>query len=281
VVEKSRRPSVVVWMLALALPFAVQAQSGPLKIGFICPFTGGSADFGTSARIGAELAIEEINAAGGYLGQPLALVAKDDEAKPDNAPRIADELINKDRVAFTIGFCNTGVAMRGLDTFQNAKHLLMVPVSTGTAVTTKFPARDSYVFRMSARDAIQAPFIVDDIRKRKLTKVAVFADKTGYGQGGLKDVTAALARDNIEPVYVAQFDLGVASLTQQMREAKAAGAQAIVGYTVGPEQAVIAKSRQEAGVTALLYGAWPMSFRTVVEKWLRKPEQQDKWKLRE
>jgi branched-chain amino acid transport system substrate-binding protein len=237
----------------------------PIKIGFVCPFSGGSQDFGLSARMGADLAVEEINAAGGYLGRPLQLVFKDDEAKPDNAPRIADELINKDKVAFTIGFCNTGVAAKAIDVFQSAKHLLMVPVSTGTVLTSKFPAKDSYVFRMSARDAIQAPFIVQDLRKRGFTKIAIFADKTGYGEGGFKDVSAALAKDNLQPVYVARFDLGVKDLTAEMREAKEAGVQAIVSYTVGPESAVVAKSRAQAGVTAPLVGAWPMSFRTVWE----------------
>jgi branched-chain amino acid transport system substrate-binding protein len=139
----------------------------------------------------------------------------------------------------------------------------VVPVSTGTVLTSKFPAKDSYIFRMSARDAIQAPFIVQDLRRRGFTKIAIFADKTGYGEGGFKDVSAALAKDNLQPVYVARFDLGVKDLTAEMREARDAGVQAIVSYTVGPESAVVVKSRAQAGVTAPLVGAWPMSFRTV------------------
>jgi branched-chain amino acid transport system substrate-binding protein len=260
--------ALCLFVIAAITSFGVTGQAfaaDPVKIGFICPFSGGSSDFGNSARIGAELAVAEINAAGGYLGRPLQLVLKDDEAKPDNAPRIADELINKDKVAFTIGFCNTGVAVRAIDTFQSAKHLLVVPVSTGTALTSKFAAKDSYIFRMSARDAIQAPFIVQDLRRRGLSKISIFADKTGYGEGGFKDVTAALAKDGIEPVHVARFDLGVKDLTAEMRAAREAGAQAIVSYTVGPENAVVVKSRAQAGVTAPLFGSWPMSFRTVLD----------------
>jgi branched-chain amino acid transport system substrate-binding protein len=55
----------------------------PLKIGVIGPFTGPSSDFGTPMRHGIELAVEEINAVGGYLGRPLQLVIKDDEGTPD------------------------------------------------------------------------------------------------------------------------------------------------------------------------------------------------------
>jgi branched-chain amino acid transport system substrate-binding protein len=58
----------------------------------------------------------------------------------------------------------------------------------------------------------------------------------------------------------------VKSLTQQMHDAKAAGAEAVIGYTVGPEAAVIALSRVEARFSGLLLGAWPWSFRTVWDK---------------
>jgi branched-chain amino acid transport system substrate-binding protein len=247
---------------------AAHAQAGqPLRMGFICPFTGGSADFGNSARLGAELAAQEINEVGGYVGRKLELVERDDQANPDIGRKMAEELVLKDKVDFTIGFCNTGVAMKALDVFQDHKHLLMVPVSTGSAVTAKYPAAESYIFRMSPRDTLQAAFLVNEIvDKRDLTKVAVFADKTGYGEGGLNDVVKFLAEKQLKPVYVARFELGVKSLVEQVNEAKAAGAQAIIGYTVGPEEAVLAKARAEAHFSGPLYGPWPMSFRTVWEQ---------------
>lgn len=246
---------------------AALAPGEPLRIGFVCPFSGGSQDFGNAARLGAELAVREINEVGGYLGSPLELVARDDKANPDEGRRIAEELVLQKKAAFTIGYCNTGVALKSLDVYQDHQHLLLVPVATGTALTAKYPAASSYVFRLSVRDELQVPFMVDDIvRRRGLNRVAVFADKTGYGEGGLKDVVKALAEKQLEPVYVARFDLGVTSLVQQMQEARAAGANAIISYTVGPEQAVAAKSRAEARVAAPLYGPWTMSFRTVHER---------------
>lgn len=47
------------------------AQPAPLRVGFVCPLSGGSGDFGNSARLGAELAAKEINEVGGYLGRPI------------------------------------------------------------------------------------------------------------------------------------------------------------------------------------------------------------------
>src|ERR1700741_250551 len=122
----------------------------------------------------------------------------------------------------------------------------MVPVATGTAITAKYPPTGSYIFRASARDLLQGAVIVDDIVKVGLSRVAILADKTGYGEGGFKDVERFLAEKGLKPVYVARFDIGVKTLTQQVQDARAAGADAIVGYSVGPELAVLAQARSDA-----------------------------------
>jgi branched-chain amino acid transport system substrate-binding protein len=258
-------------LAALSLCSAVQAAEpppgpSPIRVGFICPFTGGSSDFGNAARLGAELAVEEINAVGGYLGRPLNLVARDDQSNPDRGRQIAEELVLQQRADVTLGFCNSGVAMKALDVFQDNKHLLLIPVATGSALTAKYPAAASYIFRLSVRDGLQAAFLVDEVQKRGLGRVAIFADKTGYGEGGFKDVERLLAEKKLQPVYVGRFDLGVASLTAQLREAKAAGADAVIAYTVGPEMAVLAKSRAEMGWAVPLLGPWTLSFRSVLDR---------------
>jgi branched-chain amino acid transport system substrate-binding protein len=248
------------WMLG-----AAQAQD-PVRVGFICPFSGGSADFGTSARLGAELAVKEINEVGGYLGRPIELVARDDKANPDEGLKVSEELVQKEKVAFTVGFCNTGVAMKSLDIFQRNRHLLMVPVATGSAITATVPAAQSFVFRASARDTLQAGFIVDDIVRRGLSRVALLADTTGYGEGGFNDVRGFLKARKLAPVYEGRFAIGVVSLTEQMRAARAAGADAIVAYTVGPELAQLVRARADAGLNAPLFGPWPASFRVVWDR---------------
>jgi len=238
----------------------------PVRIGFICPFTGGSQDFGNSARMGAELAVQEINEVGGYLGRRFELVSRDDKANPDEGRRIAQELVLQKQVDFTIGFCNSGVALKSLDVFQENRHLLLVPVATGTAITAKYPPRSSYVFRTSVRDAVQVEVLVDEIVKRGFRRAAIFADTTGYGEGGLKDLQARLAEKNVAVVHVARFKLGVESLVDDMKAAKAARADVILSYTVGPEQAAVARARSEVKMAAPLLGPWTMSFRSVMEK---------------
>jgi branched-chain amino acid transport system substrate-binding protein len=251
---------------APAAPAAAPSAANPIRIGLIFPLTGGSAAPGNSARIGAQLAVSEINALGGYLGRPLELVIRDDKANNDEGLKHAEELVIKEKVAFTIGFCNTGVAMRALDVFQNNKHVLVVPCATGTAITAKVPPAESYVFRVSPPDRIQAPFVVSEVvDKRKFTKVALFADTTGYGDGGFKDVSDDLARRGLTPVYTHRFATDVKSLVDEVKAAQAAGAQAIISYTVGVPQGVLARSRAQAGVKIPMFAPWPLSWRGALE----------------
>lgn len=177
-----------------------------LKIGVIGPFTGPSADFGVPMLNGIQLAVDEINAVGGYLGRKLEIVRKDDQANPDVGLAMSKELISA-KVAATIGFCNTGVAAKSLELYQTNKLPLIIPCATGSPLTAKYPGSASYIFRTSAKDGIQAPFVVDDILKRGWNKVAIFADTSGYGEAGLKDVEQALAAKNIKLAYVARFAL--------------------------------------------------------------------------
>lgn len=244
--------------MALAVPAIAQTVQ-PVRIGVIGPFSGPSSDFGNPMLHGVQLAVDEINAVGGYLGRPLELVIKDDQGNPDVGLKGSQELV-KEGVIATIGFCNTGVAQKSLDTFQNAQLPLIIPCATGTPLTAKFPAPQSYVFRTSARDAIQAPFVVNDLVKRGWTKVAVFADTTGYGEAGLKDVEAALAAKQLKPVYVARFALGMKDLSKELAAARDAGANAIFSYTVGPENATIANGKRDLKWDVPQVGAWPLSF---------------------
>lgn len=252
-------------LLAVALGGAstAWATAPPVKVGFICPLTGGSGDFGNSARLGIELAVQEVNEVGGFLGRPYQLVVRDDKATPDEGRRHAEDLVLREKVAFTVAYCNTGVALRSLDVFQDNRSVLVIPVATGTALTAKYPAASSFIFRMSARDALQAPFLVEDIGRRGLTSISIIADTTGYGDGGLRDVREASTRKGIRLAHTARFDVGVSSLASQVADAKAAGAQAIVAYGVGPELALLARAKTEAKFIGPVYGPWPASFRTV------------------
>lgn len=237
----------------------------PLRIGIIFPLTGGSSDMGQSALVGARVAVDEINQVGGFLGRPLELVVRDDRADPDTGLKAAEELVLKEKVVATIGFCNTGVAARALDTFQNNRHVLFVPCATGSVLTSKVPPAESYVFRNAARDALQTQFLVDEIAKRGLRRVALLVDGSGYGDAGLKDLEAALARVGLKPAIVLRFKIGATSLHEEMKQARDAGADALIGWTVGPEQGVLSEARAALRWNVPQFGPWGLSHRSAFE----------------
>jgi branched-chain amino acid transport system substrate-binding protein len=232
----------------------------PIRIGAIFPLTGGSSDMGNSARIGAQVAVDQINLElGGLLGRKVVLVVRDDAATPDTGLKQAEDLVLKEKVHATVGFCNSGVAMKSLDVFQNNKHPLLVTCATGSAITSKYPAVESYIFRTSARDQLQSQFLVDDLVLRKLKKVALLVDDSGYGDAGLKDLEAALAKAGLKAHMVVRFKVGVKTLVDEIKQLKDSGADALIGWTVGPEQGVIAAGKAAVKWDVPQLGPWGLS----------------------
>lgn len=236
-----------------------------LRVGVIGPMSGGSADFGRAMVNGVELAVAEINPLGGYLGRPIELVVKDDKGDPETGLRLSEELVTQDKVIATIGFCNTGVAIRSIPVFQRAQSPLIVPCAAGSPVTKVVPPAESFVFRVSPSEEIKAPFIVQDLLKRGWNRVAIFADNTPYGESGKNDVTKALESAGLKPVHVTSFPLGIKTLQPEMEKARAAGANVVFAYTVGPENAVIARSRTAINWKVPMVGPWTLSFPNFIQ----------------
>jgi branched-chain amino acid transport system substrate-binding protein len=253
--------------LALAAMSTLALAADPIKIGVAGPFTGGSSSMGVSMRDGVRLAAEEINQAGGVLGRPIQLVERDDEAKNERGVQIAQELINKERVAAVVGYINTGVALASQRFFQDAKIPVMNNVATGSVITQQFADQpENYVFRNSAHDSIQAPMIVEEaIARRGFKKVAILADSTNYGQLGRQDLEKALDLKGIKPVAVEKFNIKDVDMTAQLLKAKEAGAQAILTYGIGPELAQIANGMTKLGWKVPMIGSWTLSMANYID----------------
>ena len=253
---------------AIALTWAVGAiAADPIKIGVTGPFTGGSAPMGVSMRDGVKLAVSEINAKGGVLGRKLELVERDDEAKNERGVQVAQELINKEKVSATVGFINTGVALASQRFYQEAKIPVLNNVATGSIITKQFADQPAnYVFRTSASDGIQSAMIVDEaIVKRKLTKVAILADSTNYGQLGREDLEKALDKKGVKAVAIEKFNIKDVDMTAQLLKAKQAGAQAILTYGIGPELAQIANGMEKLGWKVPMIGSWTLSMGNFID----------------
>jgi branched-chain amino acid transport system substrate-binding protein len=243
---------------SLLVAGAAQAQ---IKVGVYGPFTGGSAGMGVSMRNGAALAVDEINAAGGILGKRVIMVARDDEARNERGAQIMQELLEKENVVAVLGPINTGVADAS-SRYAEEKHVpLIINASAGAKVNELFAQYpENYVFRIAAGDALQTEVIVHEaVDNRKYTKVALLCDDTNYGQNGRAKMEKALEKRKIKPVYIGKFKIKDTDMTAQLQEAKAAGAQALLLYGIGPELAAIANSMNRIGWNVDMIGAWTLS----------------------
>jgi branched-chain amino acid transport system substrate-binding protein len=176
-------------------------------------------------------------------------------------------LINKERVVAAVGYANTGVALASQRFFQEAKIPVINNVATGTVITRQFADQpENYVFRTSANDIIQSSMIVEEaVGKRKLTKVAILADSTNYGQLGREDLERALDKKGIKPVVVEKFNIKDVDMTAQLLKAKQAGAQAILTYGIGPELAQIANGMEKLGWKVPMVGSWTLSMGNFID----------------
>ena len=254
--------------LAAALSFATQAAD-PIKVGLTGPFTGGSSPMGVSARDATRMAVAEINKSGGVLGRQIELVERDDEAKNERGAQVAQELIHKENVVAALGIINTGVMLASARYYQEAKVPVITPGPTGTQVTKMFvPPQypDSYIFRVSLPDSIQAEMIADEaITKKGYKKVAILADSTNYGQLGQADLTAALEKRGVKPVATEKFNVKDVDMTPQLLRAKNNGAEAILTYAVGPELAQIANGMAKLGWKVPMIGSHTLSMPNFIE----------------
>ena len=257
----------------IAISAAVLGLSGlvhaaePIKIGVSGPYTGGSSSMGVSMRDGVKLAVDEINKAGGVIGRQLQIVERDDEAKNERGVQIAQELINKEKVAATVGFINTGVSLASQRFYQEAKIPVINNVATGSLITHQFDDQaENYIFRNAAHDSIQAPRIVEEaVTRRKFKKIAILSDSTNYGQLGRADLEKALEQKGVKAVAVEKFNIKDVDMTAQLLKAKEAGAEAILTYGIGPELAQIANGMTKLGWKVPLIGSWTLSMANYID----------------
>ena len=247
----------VLWGITSAV--AQGAGPAPIRIAVMLPLSSVMSDVASSALIGAQVAMDEINSVGGYLGRPLELVVHDDEANPETGFKVAQQIVQKDGAVATVGICNTAVALRVEELFQTNKHPLIITCATGSVIGAKVPAAQSYIFKMAANSTTQAQFLVGELQKTKIRKVAILAETSPYGDAGLNDLQTAMGKVGLKPRAVLRFNVGAKSLDREIQELKASGADALVSWTIGPDQGAIAAARAAAGWQVPHYGGWDLS----------------------
>ena len=244
-------------------------ERAPIRVGVSGPFSGPSAPMGLSMREGIRIAAEELNAGGGLLGRRIELVERDDEASNELGAQIVRDFIHRERVTAGLGIVNTGVALASQRHYQMARIPVITSVATGSLITKQFQPPDfteNYVFRVSASDTLQAAVIVEEaVGRRGLTRLAILHDATNYGVLGSQDLIAALGTRGRTAVVVERFQLRETDMRPQLERARAAGAQAVLTYGIGPELAHIANSMARLGWQVPIIGSWTLAMSSFIE----------------
>ena len=135
-------------------------------------------------RNGATLAVEEINAAGGVLGKKIEIVSRDDQGKPAEAVKLADELVNREKVVAISGtlFSHIGLALTSFAGQKKVLYLAAEPLAD--AIT--WAKGNNYTFRLRPSTYMQADMLAAEAAKLKLKRWATIAPNYAYGKDAVK-----------------------------------------------------------------------------------------------
>lgn len=196
-------------ILALAAVTAMAAAgpanaAEPIRIGFHVPLTGFAAADGASAKNGAELAVEQINAAGGVGGRMLELVSYDDQASPKEVVPIVNRLVEQDKVQVAISGSYSAPTRAAASIFQTAK----VPYISAYAIHPDITRAGDYVFRTSFMGEVQGRAgakLVGDILKKK--RVVMITLQNDFGKSLADGFREAAPKFGVE--VVAEYEYSI------------------------------------------------------------------------
>ncbi|PZQ66115.1 MAG: ABC transporter substrate-binding protein [Variovorax paradoxus] len=215
------RPAFTVAALAALLAPAVHAQ-GVIKIGEVNSYKAQPA-FLEPYKKGMELAVDEINAAGGVNGRKIELITRDDNANPGDAVRMAEELVSREKVDILAGafLSNTGLALAD---FAKQKKFFYL---AGEPLTDKmtWQGGNQYTFRLRPGTYMQAAMLVPDAAKLKKKRWAIVYPNYEYGQSAVAAFKQLLkaAQPDVEFVTEQATPLGkvdAGSVAQALADAK-------------------------------------------------------------
>jgi branched-chain amino acid transport system substrate-binding protein len=258
--DPQRRRSLLVAATVAALGGSWSGLAGaaePIKVGLVTALSGQSALAGEAITRGLQVAIDEINAAGGVLGgRKFELVRRDDEANPAKGVVAARELIYREKVAVIFGGLDTPVSMAIVPLINQEKVPFVGPWAAGTGIT-KNGANPNFAFRVSAVDEIVDVGMLNYAQKNfKTAKPGLMLINNPWGQSNEAGLNAAMKAKGVTPAGIEKFEANDLDMVPQLTRLKAAGADTIflVG-NVGPSAQVV-KSLDRMGWKVPIVSHW-------------------------
>ncbi|MBB4004338.1 MAG: branched-chain amino acid ABC transporter substrate-binding protein [Aurantimonas endophytica] len=234
---------------ALNLVFA-GAAFADMTIGVAGPMTGQYASFGEQLRVGAEQAVEDINAAGGVNGEMLKLSIGDDACDPKQAVAVANSFAGEG-VTFVAGHFCSGSSIPASQVYADEQIIQISPASTNPDFTDKRPGDG--IFRVCGRDdqqgEVAGAYIAENFPD---AKVAIINDKTAYGKG-LADQTQKFYEEaGKTPVLLESYTAGEKDYTALVTKMKEAGVTLVYVGGYHTEAGLMARQMREQGMDTVI-----------------------------
>ena len=202
---------------ALALGLAGASASADIKIGMTLPLTGYAASYGEDAKRGAELAVEQANAAGGVKGEKIQLLVEDDAGVGKSGVAATQKLLGVDKVPLIIGGMMSSVALPASPLARQNKVVYLSTMSSHPDLTSP----GGFIYRLAGSDAligvVEAQFAIEVLKSK--TAVGLFAT-TDYGTINSKIVQTAYEKAGGKWVASDQFKQGATDFRTQLVKLK-------------------------------------------------------------
>jgi len=182
-----------------------QAQDTP-KVGIVLPLTGDQAKFGEIEKLSFDLALEEINAAGGVKGKKLELVIEDDTGRPEVGRSVVEKLITKDKVVMVGGGYSSSVSYAVAGVCQQNQMPFLVNTGAADNITT---SNWDWIFRLNPPVSEYAGAI-ESLLKQVIQpkKAAILHENSLFGTSGAKEFEKTCKEMNIEVVLKEGYEAG-------------------------------------------------------------------------
>ncbi len=217
-----------------------------VKIGFALSMTGGAAAYGATQKKGAELAVDEINAAAGATGIKIVPIFEDDASVPQQGINVFQKFINADKVAIIIGPTLSNTAQVTDRIAQKAGMPVLGISNTAQGIT----AIGNYIFRDSLTESVVIPHTIQ-VAKEKfgLHKVAVFyGNDDAFTKGGYEAFKRALDNNGIKIVTTQTFAKGDRDFSAQLTQIKSKNPDAIIVSALVEEASGIISQARQLGI---------------------------------
>ncbi len=246
---------LIVLIIIVVISTKKPTETGPIKIGFVAPLTGDAGGIGQSIKQAAELAVSEINMAGGINGQMVTLLSEDGKCDGKEAVTAVTKLINVDKVGVIVGGACSSETVASAPIAEKAKVVMLSPLSSSPALTTA----GDYIFRDYPSDSFQgvkaAEFAVNTLNAKK---IAILSCVDDWCQGVAQVFKAKAIALGASLVSEEKYEKSSTDLKTQLTKIKAANPDLVyfLGYTDGT--VVGLKQAKELGLQAKILGgdAW-------------------------